>query len=120
MTTWWVSGGRKCDSGSLTGSVSAFGAVAPRSIPSSKPVPDTAMATLGSDSLLHESLRITVLMTRSMGPVGPCPSTGPYVPRRPPGCADTGEPDGGVDTCVTWAVPPGGDLRSHYRRRCHR
>src|SRR5215510_1110834 len=93
MTTWWASDGRR-DSGSLIGSVSAFGAVAPTSIPSSRPAPDTAMATLGSESLLQASLRITVLMIHSTGPTGPCPARGSSVST------------GGVDTCVTWAVPP--------------
>ena len=54
----------------MIGSVSAFGAVAPRSMPSSSPDADTATATLGSESLLQASLRITALMNRSIGPVG--------------------------------------------------
>jgi hypothetical protein len=58
---------------------------------------------LGSDSLLQASLRITVLMTHS---IGPCPSTGPYVRDRPTGIADPGGSGEWVDTRVTWAMPP--------------
>src|SRR6266446_152572 len=70
MALSWFSDGRKRDSGSLMGSVSVFGAVAPTTMPSSRPTPDTVTATLGCDSLLQASLRITVLMTRSTGRVG--------------------------------------------------
>src|SRR5262252_7743075 len=89
MTCCWSRDGKRYDSGSLIGNVSAFGAVAPRSIPSSRPDADTATATLGSDSLLQASLRISVLMSRSIGPPGPGgpawpgPSMGPCVLDRP-------------------------------------
>src|ERR1700680_772402 len=111
MMPWWLSDGRRYDSGSLIGNVSAFGAVAPTIMPSSRPTPDTVTATLGSESLLQASLRITVLMSRSIGPVGPCPSTGPYVPDWLACSADSGEPTGRLDTCVTWAIPPLGPAR---------
>jgi hypothetical protein len=52
------------ESGSLMGSVALFGAVAPTTMPSRRPTPAKLTATLGSDSLLQASLRITVLMTR--------------------------------------------------------
>ena len=58
------------ESGSLMGSVALFGAVAPTTMPSRRPTPAKLTATLGSDSLLQASLRITVLMTRSIGPLG--------------------------------------------------
>ena len=54
----WSEGSR-CDRGSRTGRVSVFGAVAPTTMPSSRPRPETAMATLGWDSRLQASLRIT-------------------------------------------------------------
>src|SRR5260370_36381485 len=106
------------------GSVSTFGAVAPTSMPSSRPTPDTVTAILGSESLLQASLRITVLMTRSIGPVGPRPSRGPYVLSRPtcpavpdrPICpavldpltcpADPGGAAESGDTFVTRGIPP--------------
>src|SRR5215469_16987981 len=55
----------------MLGSVSEFGAIAPTSMPSSRPTPATDIATLGWASLLQESLRMTALMIRSTGPVGP-------------------------------------------------
>ena len=67
-TCCWLSDGSSLDSGSRTGSVSAFGAVAPRSMPSSRPAADRDMATLGLDSLLQASLRMSVLISRSTGP----------------------------------------------------
>src|SRR5262245_57956579 len=66
-------------------------------MPSSSPDADTATATLGSESLLQASLRISALMSRSIGPVGgtrPGPGAGDR-----PAC-----PAGGVETCVTWAI----------------
>src|SRR5215470_3338652 len=81
--------------------VSGFGAVAPTSMLSSKPTPDTLIATLGLESLLQESLRITVLMTRSIGPPGRCPPTGPYVLGRPPCRTDPGESVERTGACVT-------------------
>src|SRR5580692_10711233 len=66
-----ASDGKNRESPILTGSVSVLGAVAPTSMPSSRPTPEMVTATAGLDSLLHESLRITVLMTRSIGPPGP-------------------------------------------------
>src|SRR4029077_8740161 len=73
-------------------------------MPSSSPEADTATATLGSESLLQASLRISALMNRSIGPVGgtrPGPAAGRWAPDRPVGSAD---PAGGVETCVTWAI----------------
>src|SRR5215475_16065475 len=70
-------------------------------MPSSSPDADTATATLGSESLLQASLRITVLMSRSMGPLGatrPARAVEPGARDRPAG------PAGGVETCVTWAL----------------
>ena len=61
------------------GRKSAFGAIAPTSIPSSRPAPDTVMGTFGSASLLQASFRITVLMSHWAGPAGPG-SGGPRVP----------------------------------------
>src|SRR5215469_1708487 len=97
-TSLLLSDGRRYDSGSLMGSVMVFGAVAPTSIPSSRPTPDTDSATLGSDSLLQASLRITRLMTHS---IGPCPSTGAYGRDRPTGSVDPGGSAEWVDTRVT-------------------
>ena len=79
--TWCASDGSS-DSGSRTPTVSAFGEVAPSSMPSSSPAPDSATATLGLDSLLQASLRISELMNRSTGPGG-CPSIGRGVRGRP-------------------------------------
>src|ERR1022692_4782896 len=106
MTSSWLSDGRRYDSGSLMGSVSVFGAVAPTSIPSSRPTPDTVIATLGWESLLQASVRITVLMTCSIGPAGPSPPLGPCVPGRPAGSIGPGGAAEGGDACVTWAGPP--------------
>ena len=64
-----LSDGRIRDSGSRTGSVSAFGAVAPSSMPSSRPAADRETATLGLASLLQASLRMSVLISRSTGPL---------------------------------------------------
>src|SRR5215467_6450532 len=65
------SDGSRLDNGSLRfGNVSVFGAVAPTSIPSSSPAAEMLTAIRGSESLLQESLRMTVLMTQSIGPVG--------------------------------------------------
>src|ERR1035438_4889538 len=97
-----------------------FGAMAPTRMPISRPTAETATATLGSESLLQESLRITVLMTRSIGPsgrLGPGPSGGPCVTGRPAGPADPGGSVGWMDTCATRAIPPLTDLRCHGRRR---
>src|SRR5260370_7997216 len=106
MMPWWLGDGRRSASGSLLGSVSAFGAVAPTIMPSSRPTPDTVMATLGLASPLQASLRITVLMSRSIGPVGPRPSTGPYVPDWLACSADPAEPAAPLDTCLTSPTPP--------------
>ncbi len=109
----WPSGGRMKDSGSLIGSVSAFGAVAPTIIPSSRPAPDRVRATIGSDSLLQASLRITRLMTHSTGPLRMTRSGAggkSAAPARP------GGPAGWVDTRVTLVKPPLADLRGHCRR----
>src|SRR5215467_8789826 len=70
-------------------------------MPSTRPSPDTLIATLGSESLLQESLRITVLMTRSIGPPGRCPSTGPYVLGWPLCRTDPGESVERTGACVT-------------------
>src|SRR5512142_2956779 len=116
MTVWSPSAGSRDDSGSLTGTVSAFGAVEPRIMPSSRPIPDSVTATLGLDRRLQASLRISELMNRSTGPFGPGPSRGLNVPSRP---ADLTAPGGSADwvgTCVTWAVPPLADLRGHCQR----
>src|SRR5262249_32424756 len=100
LVSEWPSGGRINDSGSLTGTVSAFGAVAPTIIPSSRPAPDRLRATMGSDSGLQASLRITRLMTHSTGPLRTTrsgaagKSTGPACP---------GGPAGWVDTRGTWS-----------------
>src|SRR5215831_16595989 len=70
-------------------------------MPSSSPDADTATATLGSESLLQASLRISVLMSRSIGPFGApraVPPAAPGAPGRP------GGPAGWVETCVTWAI----------------
>src|SRR5215472_4376429 len=69
--------GNSADSGSLIRIVWTFGAVAPAIMLSSKPTPETLRATRGSVSLLPDSLRISVLMTRSIGPRGPGRSSGP-------------------------------------------
>ena len=77
------------------------------------------MATRGWDSRLQASLRITQLMTRSIGP------TGTVSPPRAGGAAGAGaavvlggaaagsadstepvDPAELTDTCVTWAIPP--------------
>src|SRR5215472_10666650 len=112
----WASDGRNDDSGSLTFTVSKFGAVAPTSMPSSRPRPDRVTATRGSDSLLQASLRITALMMRSIGPLGLCRSTRPSVLDLPTAPTDPGGSAESVDTCVTWAIPPSADLRGHGRR----
>src|SRR5260221_2732519 len=104
MPSLWLSDGRRYDSGSLTFSVSKFGAVAPTSMPSSRPRPDTVTATLGWDSLLQASLRITVLIIPSIGPVGPGRSTGPSAldwPTAPTAPTDPGGSAESGDTCVT-------------------
>src|SRR5215467_464833 len=106
LVSEWPSAGRIKDSGSLTGTVSAFGAVAPTIIPSSRPAPDRLRATMGSDSGLQASLRITRLMTHSTVPA--CP-WGPV---------------GWVDTRVTWsylrwrtcAATAGANAAPPYRR----
>src|SRR5215471_8681221 len=100
LVSEWPSAGRMKDSGSLTGTVSAFGAVAPTIIPSSRPAPDRLRATMGSDSGLQASLRITRLMTHSTGPLRTTRSDAggkSTVPGRP------GGPAGWVDTRVTWS-----------------
>ena len=95
--TVWLNEGRMDDSGSLTGTVSAFGAVAPTAMPSSRPASDTVTATFGLESLLQASVRMTALMSRSTGPADPYSSTGPSVP------VSSAEL---TDACVTWAIPP--------------
>ncbi len=107
------SDGSRVDSGSLTRNVSAFGAVAPSSMPSSSPAADRPTATLGSDSLLQASLRISQSMTRSTGPVGSWGSKGPYGPGRVACPTDPGGSAAWVDTCVTWAIPPLADMCGH-------
>src|SRR5487761_1882876 len=98
------SDGIRDDSGSLIGSVSAFGAVAPTSRPSSSPAADMEMATRGRESLLQASLRITVLMIRSIGPV---PSTGRYIP----GCsADVLASAAGVSVPAADVPAPAADV----------
>ena len=82
------SDGSSRDSGSRTGSVSAFGAVAPRNMPSSSPAADKLTATLGLDSLLHASLRMSVLISRSTGPLPP--SRGPGAAGRSAGRVSPG------------------------------
>ena len=101
MMTVWLSEGRTEDSGSTTGTVSAFGAVAPTAMPISRPAPDSVMATFGWDSLLQASVRMSALMSRPTGPVDPYWSTGPPVP------VSSAEL---TDACVTWAIPPSADL----------
>src|SRR5215468_12524910 len=76
----------------------------------SRPAADRLTATLGSDSLLQASLRISQSMTRSTGPVGSWGSKGPYGPGRVACPTDPGGSAGWVDTCVTWAIPPLTDL----------
>src|SRR5262249_25370730 len=100
LVSEWPSDGRMNDSGSLTGTVSAFGAVAPTIIPSSRPAPDRLRATMGSDNGLQASLRITRLMTHSTGPLRMTRSGAggkSTVPGRP------GGPAGWVDTRVPWS-----------------
>jgi hypothetical protein len=53
---------------------------------------------LGSDSLLQASLRITVLMTHS---IGPCPSAGAYARGPLTGMVDPGGSAEWVETRVT-------------------
>src|SRR5215471_15001395 len=116
LVSEWPSAGRRCDSGNWSGIVSAFGAVAPTIMPSSRPAPDRLRATVGSDSRLQASLRITRLMTHSTGPL----------PTATSGCAKgtvsdpagPGGPGGWVDTRVTWAIPPLADLRGSRLGRC--
>src|SRR5258708_9934736 len=92
------------------GSVTVFGAMAPTSAPSSRPQRDEVTATRGLASRLQASLRITVLMTRS---IRPWPSTGPRVPGRPVGSTVPGatEPAGGGDPAgvpsTSWVAGPG-------------
>src|SRR5215468_10311365 len=115
------SAGRMKDSGSLTGTVSAFGAVAPTIIPSSRPAPDKLRATMGSDSGLQASLRITRLMTHSTGPL--------RMTRSGAGGKSTvltcpAGPVGWADTRVTWsylrwracAATAGAHIAPPYRR----
>src|SRR5215831_2389957 len=121
LVSEWPSDGRICDSGSRRGIVSAFGAVAPTIIPSSRPAPDRLRATMGSDSGLHASRRITRLMTHSTGPLR---TTRPGAGGKStvPGCP--GGPAGWVDTRVTWsylrwrtcAATSGAHLAPPYRR----
>ena len=73
------------------------------------------MATLGSDSLLQESLRMTVLISRSIGPEGPGPSRGlrdfrVAVPAKPAGSSEP------VETGIISAIPPKADLRATVRQ----
>src|SRR5215831_17336736 len=121
LVSEWPSAGKMNDSGSRTGTVSAFGAVAPTIIPSSRPAPDRLRATMGSDSGLQASLRITRLMTHSTGPLRTTRSDAggkSTVPGRP------GGPAGCVDTRVTWsylrwrtcAATTGAHLAPPYRR----
>ena len=115
------SAGRMNDSGNLTGTVSAFGAVAPTIIPSSRPAPDKLRATMGSDSGLQASLRITRLMTHSTGPLRMTRS-GAGATSTVPACPDG--PAGWVDTRVTWsylrwrtcAATADGHIAPPYRR----
>src|SRR5258706_7564840 len=111
MTGSYWSEGSRCDSGSLSGSVSVFWAVAPTTMPSSKPTPETAMAILGSDSLLQASLRMRLLISQSIDPVAGCRSPGPRVSRLRPGdAAPFAEPNRAcVVTALPFAVEPGGD-----------
>src|SRR5690349_6910286 len=109
LVSEWPSAGMRCDSGSWRGIVSAFGAVAPTIMPSSRPAPDRVRATVGSDSRLQASLRITRLMTHSTGPL-PTARSG-AVKGRVSDPAGFGGPGGWVDTRVTWAIPPLADLR---------
>ena len=106
---WLTSEGRKEDSGSLTGTVSAFGAVAPRSMPSSSPPPDRATATVGLDSWLQASLRIMVLMNRSIRPGDSATWTGRGAVAAPADSANPGGSAGWTDACVTWANSPYAD-----------
>src|SRR5262245_49752028 len=82
-------------------SVSVFGAVAPTTMPSSRPTPETLIATLGSESLLQASLRMTLLMTHPIGPAGRRRSSGSYVRGWPTCRTDPGESGGRTDACVT-------------------
>ena len=117
----WPSDGRMCDSGSWMGIVSAFGAVAPTIIPSSRPAPDRLRATMGSDSGLQASLRITRLMTHSTGPLR---MTRPGAGAKSTVSAWPGGPAGWVDTPVTWsylrwltcAATVGAQFAPPYRR----
>src|SRR5207247_10596025 len=116
----WRRAGRRCDSGSRRGIVSAFGAVAPTIMPSSRPAPDKVRATVGSDSRLQASLRITRLMTHSTGPLrmttsgtagrGAVPAwSGMTGKGAVPACP--GGPAGWADTRVTLALPSLADPR---------
>src|SRR5260221_9202278 len=109
MTGSYWSEGSRCDSGSLSGSVSVFWAVAPTTMPSSKPTPETAMAILGHDTLLQARLRMRLLISQSIGPVAGCRSPGPRVPGLRPGVAvPFAEPTRAcVVTALALAAEPG-------------
>src|SRR5262249_5467310 len=104
----WLSDGRKFDSGSLTDSVSAFGAVAPSIMPSSRPTADTVTATRGLASLLHASLRMSTAISRPTGPAGSCSWLGRDVLGRPAGPAARGEAAGGGGPWSTRPDDPAG------------
>src|SRR5690348_9680539 len=106
MMKVWLNGGRRVDSGSLVASVSAFGAAAPTNMLSSRPAPDTVMATFGLESLLEANVRMIVLMSRPTRPAAPRSS------RAPSGPVSSAEL---IDACITWAMPPQADMCVYLR-----